>query len=107
VELLLHRPDRALAAFDDALEQRPGELEAELGRAEAMIELGDARGALERVNRLLNGSPDAWTIAAAAVRVLGMPKDVKLFAGRARSLLGKGFLAPHRRDRLRTLEEDI
>jgi glycosyltransferase involved in cell wall biosynthesis len=107
VELLLDHPDRALGAFDDALAIRPAEQEALLGRAEAMIGLGDARGALLRINGLLDRSPDAWTLAAAAVQALGMPKDVALFTARACALLPNGFLAPHRRHRLRALQETL
>jgi glycosyltransferase involved in cell wall biosynthesis len=103
VELLLGRPGQAQCAFDAALALRPSEREALLGRAEAMIELGDAAGALKRINSLLDRSPDGWTLAAAAVEALGLSNDVKLFAGRASALVANGFLAPHRRDRLRAL----
>ncbi len=103
VELLLARPAQARCAFDAALALRPSEREALLGRAEAMIELGDPAGALKRIDGLLDRSPDGWTLAAAAVAALGLSNDVKLFAGRARSLVANGFLAPHRRDRLRAL----
>jgi tetratricopeptide (TPR) repeat protein len=107
VELMLGRPTQARCAFDAALALRPSEREAQLGRAEAMIELGDAAGALKRIDGLLDRSPDGWTLAAAAVEALGLPNDVKLFSGRARSLVGNGFLAPHRRHRLRALGGEI
>jgi predicted Zn-dependent protease len=107
VELLLGHPADAIRAFDAALALRPTEPEALLGRAEAMIELGDAAGALQRINGLLGKSPDAWTLAAAAVNALGLANDVKLFTGRARALVRNGFLAPHRRERLRALGGEI
>jgi tetratricopeptide (TPR) repeat protein len=102
MELLLGRPGDAMRAFDGALAVRQGDRAACLGRVEAMIDLGDAAGALGRVESLLDdASPDAWTLAAAAVRVLGLSSDARLFALRAQALLGKSFVAPHRRDRLR------
>lgn len=103
MHLLLGEPARAAAAFDAAIAIRPAEREARLGRAEATLGLGDAAGALKAVQELLDGSPDAWTLAAAAVDALGLPKDRDLFAARARALEPKGFLAPHRRERLRSL----
>jgi tetratricopeptide (TPR) repeat protein len=102
VELVLGAPHEALRAFEKALEARPGDREARLGRSEAMIELGDAPGALGSLESLLDdSSPDAWTLAAVAVARLGLWEDARLFARRAQSLLDKGFLARHRRDRLR------
>ena len=100
VELLLGDAAAALRAFDAALGVRPADREALLGRAEAMIALGDAAGALKRIEGLLDASPDAWTLAAVAVRALGRGDDCALFARRARSLAGKGFVAPHRREQL-------
>jgi glycosyltransferase involved in cell wall biosynthesis len=103
VHLLLGEPEKAAAAFDAAIAMRPAEREARLGRAEASLALGDAAGALKAIQELLDGSPDAWTLAALAVDALGLPKDRELFAARARALEPKGFLAPHRRQRLRAL----
>jgi glycosyltransferase involved in cell wall biosynthesis len=104
VELLLGRPAEALHAFEAALATQPDERAARLGRAEAMLDLGDAAGALANIEGLLDDtSPDGWTLAAAAVRSLGMLADMRLFAGRAQALLDKGFVAPHRRGRLRVI----
>jgi tetratricopeptide (TPR) repeat protein len=104
VEILLGRPGEAVRAFDAALAMRPAEREPRLGRAEAMIELGDAAGALANIEGLLDdGSPDAWTLAAAAVHAMGQFDDARLFARRAQALLSKSFVAPHRRIRLRDL----
>jgi predicted Zn-dependent protease len=102
VELVLGAPQDALRAFEKALVARPGDREARLGCSEAMIDLGDMSGALRRLEGLLDdSSPDAWTLAAVAVGRLGLRDDARLFAGRAQSLLAKGFLARHRRDLLR------
>jgi glycosyltransferase involved in cell wall biosynthesis len=107
MHLLLGEPEKATAAFDASLALRPSEREAHLGRAEASLALGDATGALKAVQELLDGSPDAWTLAALAVDALGLPKDRELFAARALALEPKGFLAPHRRERLRALAPGV
>jgi glycosyltransferase involved in cell wall biosynthesis len=102
VELLLGNPKAALTAFEEALATRPDDRSARLGRVEAMIDLGASSAALQVLQPLLDdATPDAWTLAALAVGALGLPDDVRLFAGRAQSLLAKGFVASHRRDRLR------
>ncbi len=102
VELLLGRPAEALRAFDAALGARAGEREARLGRAEAMIDLGEPAVALQNIEGLLDdSSPDSWTLAAAAVTFLCLTDDARLFARRALALAGKNFVAPHRRARLR------
>ena len=107
VQMLLGETREALESFDAALAVRPTEREALLGRAEAMIDLGDASGALRRIEVLLDGSPDGWTLAAAAVSALGRDNDTELFARRAGALAGKGFVAPHRRERLRSLSASL
>jgi glycosyltransferase involved in cell wall biosynthesis len=102
VELFRADPAEALRAFDLALSKRPDDPAARLGRAEAMIALGDPAGALRRIEGLLGAtSPDAWTLAAQAVRALGLLDDARLFARRAQALAGQGFVAPHRREQLR------
>ena len=108
VELLLERPAEALRAFHAALALRPGEREPRLGRAEAILDAGDARGALVAIDGLLDdSSPDGWTLAAIAVHAMGHRRDARLFARRAHTLLTKGFVAPHRRSRLRGLLESL
>jgi glycosyltransferase involved in cell wall biosynthesis len=104
VELQLGRPAEARRAFDAALAVRAEEPEARLGRAEATMDLGDAGDALKEIEGLLGDtSPDSWTLAATAVSSLGLNDDARLFAQRALSLAGKGFVAPHRRAKLRDL----
>jgi tetratricopeptide (TPR) repeat protein len=108
VQILLGEPAEALRAFDAALAFRPDDRTARLGRAEAMIDLGDATGALQRIEGLLDEtSPDAWTLAALAVRKLGLQSDARLFAKRAVGLSTKGFTATHRRERLRELGAEL
>jgi glycosyltransferase involved in cell wall biosynthesis len=108
VELLLGRPKEALSAFDVALAARPDDRPAGLGRAEAMIGLGDPAGALVRIEKLLDdASADAWTLAALAVNDLHLYDDARAFGRRARALSGKTFVAPHRRQRLCDLLQSL
>lgn len=103
VRLLRGEPKEALRSFEGALALRPSDREPLLGRAEAMIALGDAAGALKLIETLLDGKPDAWVLAAAAAAELGRPQDAALFARRASTLAQKGFVAPHRCESLRAL----
>jgi glycosyltransferase involved in cell wall biosynthesis len=104
VELVLRQPADALSAFEAALALRPDDRAARLGRAEAMIHLGAAARALQSLeSQLDDASPDAWTLAAAAVGRMGLSADARLFAGRAQALAGKGFIASHRRETLRDI----
>ena len=101
--LLLGNPAEAMGAFEAALAVRPTEREARLGWVEATLDAGHPAAALGRVESLLERSPDAWTLAAAAARALGRPDDARLFARKAQSCLAQGnpFISPHRRVRLR------
>ncbi len=103
VLLQLGRPTEALAAFDLALELRPGERAPALGRAEASIAQGEASAGLTQLDTLLDGGPDGWTLAALAADALGLTSDARLFAVRARDLARQGFVAGHRKDALRRL----
>lgn len=108
VELVLGHPAEALSAFKVALALRPDDRAARLGQAEAMIDLGAAAGALQNLERELDdASPDAWTLAAVAVRSLGLLDDARLFARKAEVLLDKGFVATHRRDKLRDVAASL
>jgi glycosyltransferase involved in cell wall biosynthesis len=103
LDLLEGNAVEAAREFDAALELRPALREAMLGRIETMIALGDPAGALRRVEPLLDGFPDTWTLAATAVEALGRRADSAFFAKHAHTLLPKGFVAPHRRERLQAL----
>lgn len=100
VQLLLGRPDEAARAFGAALADRPGHRPALLGKAEAALDLGQPGAALGLIEKVLDDTPDGWTLAASGAVALGRLDDARLFAGRAQQLLAKGFLAPHRRARL-------
>jgi tetratricopeptide (TPR) repeat protein len=85
------RPREALAAFDAALAARPGSRDARLGRAEALLDAGDAAAALAAVEPLLGEGRDGWLLAACAALALGQPADARVFLGRA---LAPGAGAP-------------
>jgi tetratricopeptide (TPR) repeat protein len=103
----LGRLDEAEKAFAAALRERPGFDEARIGLAEVSLERGRPVEALQALERLLPSErPDAWTLAAAAAGELGGAADRGLLLQRAAERLPKGFIAPHRRERLRRLAED-
>lgn len=101
VEVQLGHPCESLRAFEAALSIRPNERAARLGRAEATMEGGKAPAALFLLEDLLDKTPDAWILSALCVQTMGRRADAHLFAAKARSLLGNGLIAPHRRERLR------
>lgn len=103
----LGRLDEAEEAFAAALRGKPGFDEARIGQAEVSLERGRPVEALQRLEGLLpSDRPDAWTLAAAAAGALGGASDRGLLLQRAAERLPKGFVAPHRRERLRRLAED-
>jgi len=105
VDLICGRPDEALAGFELALASNPRLAEAHLGRIEALLDLGMAAEALQGLEPwLAAGSPDAWTLAAAAAAALGSAQDAVLFTERARdSSATLPWAGPHRRLRLQAL----
>lgn len=106
VELLLGDAAGARRAFEAALALRPADRASLLGLAEARIATGELQVALSALERLLDEAPDGWTLAAVAAKKFGRSEDMRLFATRALALQGKGFIAPHRRETLRSLWED-
>ena len=65
-----------------------------------MIDVGAVTDAVQALQPLLDdAAPDPWILASLAVGALGLQADARLFARRAQSLLAKGFVASHRRDR--------
>jgi tetratricopeptide (TPR) repeat protein len=115
VQLLLGRPRDALATFDGVLASRPKDRAVRLGKVEALLDGGDPGAALGELEPWLDdAAPDAWVLAAVAVHTMeerrppgrrSHSEDARLFATRAGALAGKGFIAPHRRERLRGLVE--
>jgi glycosyltransferase involved in cell wall biosynthesis len=107
VELLLERPAQAEQAFDKALALRPGYPLALLGKAEAVLEAGQPARALAMIEKVLDGSPDGWTLAASAALALGRADDARVFALRAAQVAGKGFTGSHRRPRLQAVVKSL
>ena len=103
VLLLAGRPREALEVFEEVLREAPAEAAGRLGRAEALLDGGDPGGALAALESLLDGAPDGWLLAAASAFALGARGDGAIFLTRARERLGRGFAAPHRRERLAAL----
>jgi tetratricopeptide (TPR) repeat protein len=100
VEMLLGQAADAERAFDLALVSRPGYELALLGKAEAVLERGDAARALGLIEPLLGAAPDGWTLASSAALAVGRTQDARLFAVRALQVVAKGFVGSHRRSRL-------
>ena len=99
VSLLLGQAGEAIAHFRRALADQPGNLEALLGEAEALLDSGAPGKALERLEPILRehgGVPDGWVLAAAAARVLGAAPDSRAMLDRAAERVGAGFVGPHR-----------
>ncbi len=109
MQLLAGRPEKALAAFESALAERPEHLPAQLGRVEALIETGQAALAIREVERLLvDGGPDGWLLAAQACERLGQLPDVKLFLEQAlRERRKVEFHDPRRATRLTELRASL
>jgi tetratricopeptide (TPR) repeat protein len=102
VLLLAGRPAEALGAFDAALAARPGLLEAALGRAEALLDLGAPADALAAIEPLVERGADAWLLAAGAAQALGATADARTLLHRV--LDGSaGKVQLRRGERLRAL----
>jgi tetratricopeptide (TPR) repeat protein len=102
VLLLAGRPREALGAFEEVLREAPGDTEARIGRAEALLDSGEPGAALAALEPLLGERAelaDPWLLAAAAARALGSNADAALLLARARERLAGGLGALHRRER--------
>lgn len=99
VLLLLGREVEALAAFDCALAENATACEARWGRVEALLACGETTKALREVTSQLDDKPDGWTLAALAAEAAGSFDAMGQWLAKAQSLLGGGFVAPHRRER--------
>lgn len=98
VRLLRGAYEDALALFEASVAREPTAEEAALGACEALIELGRASEARQRLEALQRCSerPDAWVLAALAADELGDFNALKGNLAEARRLAPAGYLAPHR-----------
>jgi len=97
VALQLNLTDLALTAFEAALEGRPQDTEAKLGRCEALLDLGRAAEAMVQLRPLLaDGGADAWVLAARALEQGGAEEEARHCIQQAAALAAGGWVAPHR-----------
>ena len=85
--------DKAAAAFRRALVDDPNDLEAREGLARALVALGDAKGALDELNRVLSLDPrraSAERIRSEAFMSLGRFEDGVYHQKRAMELDADG-----------------
>ena len=101
--------DEAKTCFETTLRERPDELEAKLGLAEALLGKGDARAAFSMLEPLMSqSSPDAWLLAARSAVALGAPSDALALLEQARVHADRGrFVGAHRRVALEQLVERL
>jgi tetratricopeptide (TPR) repeat protein len=93
----------ASEAFEQALAVTPDCAEARLGQAELLLCGGRPDQALGRLERLLDSSPDGWTLAAQAAIALGAEADARMLESEARKRTVNRFRAPHRQEMLARL----
>ena len=93
------RLTEAMAAFEQALSFDPSHLEAKLGVVECLLDSGSPERVLSIIPALVGERPDGWLLGAAALDMLGLVDDFRLFLARARERAPRGYLAPHRRER--------
>ncbi|HTN52172.1 MAG TPA: glycosyltransferase [Anaeromyxobacter sp.] len=94
------RAAEAGTAFRTALAEASDRPEPRLGEAEVLLEEGRPGEALPRLEPLLDDAPDGWALAAEAALALGAAADARGLAAAAEQRSGRGFRAPHRRERL-------
>lgn len=105
VRLLLGDASAARTLFESVLRDDPKNVEAALGRAEAWIDDGSAAQALRELESLLaDGTPDAWTLSAAAACSFRDASTTKVFVGEALAAAQKKpWIGGWRRGRLQEL----
>jgi tetratricopeptide (TPR) repeat protein len=101
--LRLGEPGPAAEQFRAAAAKAPDPLESRLGEAEAMLDGGDAPGAIRALMPLLGPRPDGWILAAAASLAAGGAGVARDLLAGAEKRLGAGLVAPHRVARARAL----
>ena len=108
MHLILDEFERSAQAFEAALTCAPGHLDARLGLIEVQLGQGRPGLALRAVEPLLQDTPDAWALAAAAALMLCAPGDARLFYSQALSRGGApALLARHRHVLLESLRRAL
>ncbi len=99
VTMLLGDLDQAGPGFERCLELHPGSREAQWGKAECLLLGGDAEAAMAVVQPVLDDRADGWVIAALGAEAGGLIDGMATLLDRARTLVDRGFVAPHRAER--------
>jgi tetratricopeptide (TPR) repeat protein len=99
VSLLLGRTAEARGAFERAIAEKPTSHEAQWGRLECLLVAGENLAVIRELQPFLDERPDGWTLAALAAEAAGSFDAMGQWLGKAQSFLGRGFVAPHRRER--------
>jgi len=109
VSLLLGDASAARTRFESVLRDDPKNVEAALGHAEAWIDDGSAAPALRELESLLaDGSPDAWTLSAAAACSFGDLTTTQVFVREAfAAAQKKPWIGGWRRGRLQELRSTL
>ena len=95
-------------SFRLALGERPAHAEAQLGLAEALLGQNEFAQSLAVLEPLLqDASADAWILCAFACRNLGQIEDTRRFVTLAVQQIEGGLYAPHRRNYLVMLQQDL
>jgi tetratricopeptide (TPR) repeat protein len=106
VMLCLDRHAVARDAFGLALALCPGDKEAGLGEAEALLRADPGR-ALARVEHHLDARPDGWLLAGMAARALGATTDARALVSEAVTRMENGFRALRRATLLARVAKEL
>jgi len=98
IRLLQKRFEDALWTFETVYAVKPGYIDALLGRAEALIEVGEPEEAIRSLEPLMvEERPDPWLLAGLACEATGNFDEHGILIKRAAQLAEKGFISHHRR----------
>ena len=107
VLLQLDRPQEALAEFRAARQAVPGNEEALLGEAEALLDLGEGAAARALLEPPRGERPDPFLLCAWAAKLRGRAEEARCLLRGARERVRAGYLAPHRAPRLLALVRSL
>ena len=98
VQLQLGEAKAALGSAERARAGKPGDADASLMVAEALVSSGEIERALALLEPLLGEGPDAWVLAAHACDKAGAVDDALRFVQQANRRASLGYAAPHRKE---------